>query len=204
MREVVTELDLDVLIKPCPEGGTRYRRDIDEARLPVLVDPNTDSRHEGLRASLDHLLGTYAERSWLSLLLGRWPAKLSSRLASLARGDAGRCARTSRPAGKPLELYSFESSPFSRLVRERLCELELSYVLRSLGKQQLADYGPANARLHVGPYRPVAGSRREQLLQHVGKVQVPYLIDPNTGESLFESAKILAYLERTYAVLPLT
>jgi glutathione S-transferase len=28
---------------------------------------------------------------------------------------------------------------------------------------------------------------------------VPYLVDPNTGEALFESADIVAYLDRTYA-----
>jgi glutathione S-transferase len=30
-------------------------------------------------------------------------------------------------------------------------------------------------------------------------MQVPYLEDPNTGEALFESAEIVAYLERAYA-----
>ena len=28
---------------------------------------------------------------------------------------------------------------------------------------------------------------------------VPYLSDPNTGAEMFESAEIVAYLERTYA-----
>jgi glutathione S-transferase len=28
---------------------------------------------------------------------------------------------------------------------------------------------------------------------------VPYLIDPNTGVQMFESAEIVAYLDRTYA-----
>jgi glutathione S-transferase len=31
-------------------------------------------------------------------------------------------------------------------------------------------------------------------------MQVPYLIDPNTGQAMFESADIVAYLERTYAL----
>ncbi|MEC8823850.1 MAG: glutathione S-transferase N-terminal domain-containing protein, partial [Pseudomonadota bacterium] len=31
-----------------------------------------------------------------------------------------------------------------------------------------------------------------------GRVQVPYLEDPNSGEGLFESARILAYLEKNY------
>jgi glutathione S-transferase len=31
-------------------------------------------------------------------------------------------------------------------------------------------------------------------------MQVPYLVDPNTGRAMFESADIVAYLERTYAL----
>jgi glutathione S-transferase len=30
-------------------------------------------------------------------------------------------------------------------------------------------------------------------------VQVPFLVDPNTGTELFESGDIVDYLERTYA-----
>src|SRR3546814_3473184 len=41
---------------------------------------------------------------------------------------------------------------------------------------------------------------RKVLLARAGHVQVPYLIDPNTGTEMFESAKILAYLDATYAV----
>jgi glutathione S-transferase len=50
------------------------------------------------------------------------------------------------------------------------------------------------------PYRPLPGSRREMLLQRTGKVQVPFLVDPNTGEELMESARILEYLEQRYAL----
>ena len=37
------------------------------------------------------------------------------------------------------------------------------------------------------------------LLARAGRVQVPYLVDPNTGAEMFESDAILAYLDRTYA-----
>ncbi len=30
-------------------------------------------------------------------------------------------------------------------------------------------------------------------------MMVPYLVDPNTGTEMFESADIVAYLDRTYA-----
>jgi len=32
-----------------------------------------------------------------------------------------------------------------------------------------------------------------------GKMQVPYLSDPNTGAQMFESAEIRSYLYETYA-----
>ena len=31
-----------------------------------------------------------------------------------------------------------------------------------------------------------------------GKVQLPYLADPNTGKEMFESREIVAYLRETY------
>lgn len=201
VRELITELDFDVLIKPCPLGGSRFASDLDATeRLPVLLDPNTGKRCSGVREVCAHLLGHYASRSWIAKLLASAPMRLSSSLASLSRGTAGANARPSRAASEPMELYSFESSPFSRLVRERLCELELAYMLRSFGKQQVADYGPPKFRATLKPYQPIPGSRRESLLKNTGKVQVPYLIDPNTGVEMFESAKILRYLDATYGL----
>ncbi|MFM8410099.1 MAG: hypothetical protein ACKOCT_07460 [Alphaproteobacteria bacterium] len=37
-------------------------------------------------------------------------------------------------------------------------------------------------------------------MRRSGKMQVPWLSDPNTGVSMFESADIVAYLDRTYAL----
>ena len=41
---------------------------------------------------------------------------------------------------------------------------------------------------------------REAFVARSGKMQVPYLVDPNTNVEMFESADILAYLDETYAV----
>jgi glutathione S-transferase len=123
----------------------------------------------------------------------------SSRAATASRTLRGLWVRPSRPADEPLELYSFESSPFSRLVRERLCELELPYLLHNLGKEQLADVGMPGLRVTLRPYAPRPGGKREALLARGGKIQVPYLVDPNTGAALYESRDILAYLDQTYA-----
>jgi len=202
VRELLTELDLDVLLYPCPPGGRRFRRDLaaDEV-LPVLIDTDTGTRSAGLQAVARHLLQHYGGSSddTTEAATTGWLARLGSELASRLRPAAGRPSRPSRKPRQPLELYSFESSPYSRRVRERLCELQLPYLLRSLGKQQLSDYGPPHLRPTLKPYQPVSGSRREQLKQTTGKVQVPYLIDPNSGRELFESQAIIEYLERRYA-----
>ena len=45
VREALTELDLDVIVYPCPKGGRRYRPVVVEkggrVQFPFFVDPNT-------------------------------------------------------------------------------------------------------------------------------------------------------------------
>jgi glutathione S-transferase len=200
LRELLTELQLDARIQPCPEGGTRFARKLSaEVELPVLVDADRKTQVEGVHACLQHVLQHYAELPHGAGVLASWPMQWTSKLASMLRGEAGMHARASRAPRKPLELYSFESSPFSRLVRERLCELELPWILRNFGKEQLADWGPPNRRLTLKPWSPRPGGRRERMLEDTGKAQVPYLIDPNREVELFESEQILAYLDHHYA-----
>jgi glutathione S-transferase len=43
-------------------------------------------------------------------------------------------------------------------------------------------------------------ANRNRMYQQTGRFQVPYLEDPNTGISLFESAEIVKYLLNTYTV----
>lgn len=202
VREALSELDIDVLIKPTPKGGQRFRPWVIEhggkAQFPYLVDPNTNTALYESADIIDYLYQTYAGRkpraAWLHSL--RVPG---SQLATAARGMRGLTASASKPAEQPLELYSFESSPYSRLVRERLCELELPYVLRNTAKELWKDMGPPQFRAAMFPDEPVQGRNRTALLERAGKVQVPYLVDPNTHTELFESADILGYLDSTYA-----
>jgi glutathione S-transferase len=42
--------------------------------------------------------------------------------------------------------------------------------------------------------------KRDAFVRRSGKMQVPYLVDPNTSAAMFESAEIVAYLETTYAL----
>lgn len=200
LRELLTELQLDALIQPCPRGGQRFLRKLPEgAVLPRLIDRDAEVEADGLQASLAHLLQRYAGLAWTRPLLGSWPMRLSSRLASALRGELGEIAVPSRAPRKPLELYSFESSPYSRLVRERLCELELPWILHSFGKEQLSDWGPPTLRASLRPWQPKPGGRRETMLAETGRAQVPYLIDPNHGVELFESTAILHHLDTHYA-----
>jgi glutathione S-transferase len=204
VREVLTELDLDVIIYPCPKGGQRFRSRMltlgGREQFPYLVDPNTGRSLYQSTDIIAYLFLQYGDgqvpRQW------RWMRinKASSLLGTVSRLGAGNYARPSKRPELLLELYSFESSPYARPVRERLCELELPYVLRNLGKGHWEDYLLPGIRKHFHQgYVPRTDNRRK-LLAETGRVASPYLVDPNTRVSLFESRDILAYLDRQYAV----
>lgn len=181
VREMLTVLDLDARIYPCPRGGTRFRPKVTapggRAMFPYLVDPNTGTSLYESSDINQYLAKTYGDGTVpFALSLGPLTA-LSSSMASAFRASHGRAARPSREPAQPLELYSFEISPYSRLAREALCELEIPYVLHNVGK---------------------GSAKRAAFGALSGKVMVPYLVDPNTGTSMFESAEIVAYLRRTY------
>lgn len=203
VREALTEMDLDADIRPCPRGGKRFRpRAIERGgkrQFPLLEDPNTGTQLYESADIIAYLANTYDARVRRGNAVTRALAVAGGETASLMRGLRGMRARPSIAPAQPLELYSFESSPFSRLVRERLCELEIPYRLRNAGKARWEDMGPPGLRRALFPDLPVSGRNREQLLARAGKVQFPYLIDPNTGTELFESAAICDHLERHYA-----
>lgn len=202
VREALTELDIDALIRPAPHGGKRFRPQVvkrgGKQQFPYLVDPNTGASMYESADIIDYLYRQYDGRPAPTRLLR--PLDVStSLLASIPRMRTGARARPSRAPKRPLELFSFESSPYSRRVRELLCELEIPYLLRSTGKAQWRDLGPPVIRAVLFPEQPVSGRNRTELLRRTGKVQVPYLVDPNTGAEMFESAAIRNYLQVTYA-----
>ncbi|MEZ4380829.1 MAG: glutathione S-transferase N-terminal domain-containing protein [Nannocystaceae bacterium] len=203
VREALTELDLDAVIYPCPKGGERFRPAAalrsGASQFPFLVDPNTGRELLESAAIIDYLAETYDGRARGTRGLRRTLRVFSSALASAFAGGHGISAAPSRAPAQPLTLYSFESSPFSRLVRERLCELELPYLLRSTGKASAYELGPPAVRDKLWRKPMATGRNRRALAERTGRVQVPYLIDPNTGAEMFESAAILAYLDETYA-----
>jgi len=202
VREVLTELNLDAEIYPCPKRGERYRPEVVErggvAQFPFLVDRNTGVEMYESLDIIDYLYATYAQRP----LPARWRRgrlqTLGSMLASAPRVSRGMQARPGALPEWMLELYSFESSPYARVVRELLCEMEIPYLLRNCGRTRLAEWllPPLRERLDITPDSELYN--RQVLQDSEGRVAIPYLFDPNTGQGLFESAAICAYLREKY------
>ena len=207
VREVLTELDLDVMILPCPAGGTRFRLEAEKIGgkqlFPLLVDDNTGSVLYESADIIEYLGKTYQRRvkgtrGWRRSL-AVFTSMLASGLMLRSGGLRGMRVSPSKAPAKPLELYSFEASPFSKPVRARLCELELPYLLRNTGKGDWKDMGPPSFRDSLFKGAQGTTRNREWLAKNTGQVQVPYLIDANTGTAMYESQAILAYLDKTYA-----
>ncbi|TAM11901.1 MAG: glutathione S-transferase [Nevskiaceae bacterium] len=202
VREALTELDLDAMIYPCPKGGTRFRPRVKEIggrmQVPFLVDPNTGRTLYESDSIIRYLNTTYGGSVPESRGLRRKLALAGGMAAAAARGGRGHSVRPSKAPAEPLELYSFESSPYSRLAREALCELELPYLLHNGGKARLTDMGPAFVRDRLFHAQPDTSRNRAALQQRTGHVQFPYLIDPNTRTEMFESSAIVRYLDHEY------
>ena len=203
VREALTELDLDAEIYPCPKTGQRFRPEVvargGKAQFPYLVDPNTGAEMYESLEIIAYLFDTYGLRE----LPLKWKAgklqTLGSMLASAPRAGHGTKAKPGRLPEYLLELYSFESSPYARPVRELLCELEIPYTLRNCGRTRFEEWvlPPLRERLNVQPDSEV--ENRRWLQEKEGKVSIPYLYDPNTERGLFESADILEYLWDVYS-----
>jgi glutathione S-transferase len=201
-REVLTELDLDAIILPCPKGGTRFRPELLERggkeQFPYLVDENSGVEMYESMAIVAYLYKTYGGgRVPLRWRLGPLQ-KFSSSLASAARLRDGFFSRASSLPQHMLELYSFESSPFARPVRELLSDREIPYILRSCGRSELGEWLPPELRERLGIEPGSKLPNRVALQGKEGKMGIPYLYDPNSGVGLFESGQIIAYLERHY------
>jgi len=182
VRVALSELDIGAMIYPCPKNGGRYRAFVKErggkAQFPYLVDPNTGKEMFESDDIVRYLANEYGSgKVPTPVALGPVSTVFSS-LSSLPRAMRGSSVRPSRAPEKPLELYSFEASPYCRLAREALCELEIPYLLHNVAK---------------------GSAHRDAFVKRSGKMMVPFLIDPNTGTEMFESAAIVAYLNQTYA-----
>ncbi len=132
-REAVSEAGVAVLVRPCPKGGKRFRPAVAElggkAQFPYLIDPNTDQKMYESADIARYLRRTYGGARPLIQWTG--PIDLfSSQFAMLARLMAGTITLKSRAPEKPLEFSGAERDPRARLVKERLCSMEIEYLWR--------------------------------------------------------------------------
>ena len=201
VRELITELDLVVenVVPAAPgsraltEAGYKYAipQGLSAPSL-VLVDPSGKekilSKSDDIcnflmsEFNVDNSPPTETKDQIIELL-----NTVGSYLAGILRIQRG--TRTSPAVGKqlqvprpdrPLILYSYEGNQFCRLVREVLTELDIPYELRNAGKQS---------------------PRRTELAEITGgSTQCPYIIDPNTNVKMAESADIIRYLYKQYAL----
>jgi glutathione S-transferase len=183
VREALTILDLKVKVLPCPKGGERYRTGLIErggkAMFPYLVDPNTGVEMYESDDIVRYLFDQYGDGT-VPMMLRMGPlTDITSVLAGLPRGTGGSRVTPSKAPAQPLELASYEASPFCRIVREKLSSLELPYILHNVGS---------------------GSPSRDAFVKRSGKMMVPWLSDPNTGSEMFESADIVKYLVDEYAL----
>ncbi|XP_052203568.1 uncharacterized protein LOC127808900 [Diospyros lotus] len=206
VREAITELDLSVekmkflspihmispgmlpynRIYPCPKGSIKHREMVrrlgGKEQFPFLFDPNTGMSMYESSEIVKYLFKQYGK--------GRNPSTglLESTLftgwmPTIFRAGRGMTLweKASRELpSKKLELFSYENNPYARIVREALCELELPYILQSVGERS---------------------QRMTLLLEVSGSKEVPYIIDPNTGTQMGDYKKILSYLFQTYSTV---
>jgi glutathione S-transferase len=181
VREALTMLDLEADVLPCPKQGPRFRPEVlrlgGKAQFPYLVDPNTGKAMYESDEIVRYLFAEYGDGRVPWTLAAGVLTTATAALAGVLRPGRGVYYRKARAPEKPLELWSFEASPFCRIAREALCSLELPYRLHNVGK---------------------GSPSREAFIARGGRMMVPFLVDPNTGIEMFESSDIVAYLERTY------
>ncbi len=219
VREVMTLLNLDYESRPSPHKGHVYRDELKElagtTQVPFLIDDNIAKGEEGnqildSQAIIDHLFANYSKKGFTPDKYQRRSKKdnasianKAASVASMMRGVKAVHPKKNLARGKPkapLHLYGFEASPFCRLVREKLSELEVGYINHNVARERLQDIGAFGFHLGFGEYQPIKGGKRDRLMTGdlKGKLLFPYLVDPNTDAQMYESKDIIDYLEYNY------
>lgn len=184
VREAVVWLDLDVEFYPCPQGGPTFREYVKnvggKSQFPYLVDDNTGVSMYESDDIIDYLYDKYGpgKEKVPTLLRAGALTVLTAGFGLAPRMGAGSRYRAAKMPAKPITVYSYEASPFCKLVREKLVELELPHLMRTVGR---------------------GSPKRQELKDRRGTFQAPYIEDPNTGVAMFESSAIVKYLEEQYA-----
>ena len=185
MREAASILSLTILYKPCPKNGQYYRKNIKDkfgskATFPYMRDPNTGVEMFESDNIISYLFKTYGDGLVPSQLLGPL-VPITAGIGLLPRFGKGSSKKASNPPPEPLRLWAYEGSPFCKIVREELCELEIP---------------------HIQISTPRGSPNRQIMFDKVGRFQAPYLEDPNENIALFESEAIVEYLQKKYSVGP--
>ena len=183
MREAVSILSLSVEFRPCPQGSP-FRKEIKEqygekSTFPFMKDPNTGVEMFESDDIMKYLFRTYGVGEVPPSLEKGILNTLTSGLGLLFRVNRGSASRSSDPPSVPLVLWSAEGSPYAKIVKEDLCELQIPFVQISC---------------------PRGSPNRQIMFEKTGRFQIPYLEDPNNGVKLFESSAIIEYLNALYAV----
>ena len=180
VREMMNLLDLTYLTIPTFEDSS----------FPVLEDANTGEQITGDDAIINHLVDAYGPPKESYDERALWPirfrqfAMATSGLASAIRGSPGAerqpDARPDNGSMRPIELWAYECSPFVKPVKEKLSSLGLPHTVVSCSR---------------------GSSNRDRMVEKTGReFQVPYIVDPNTGIDMYESAEIVEYLDKVYTV----
>lgn len=212
VREVLTLLNLDYEVYPCPKGGQKYRQVVkDEGgklQFPFLIDENTGEKLYESQEIIHYLFKHYGNTGKTPKKFSNYPklpvVAFAGTLVNGARGVFINKNIIDRKAPEQMiELWGFEASPYTRIVRGVLTELELPFIFHNVPKERWQDQGPAILRLKPGKYVPLDGGKRATVVKIMDRdaqdIQVPYLVDANTGTKLFESKQIVDYLIHQYS-----
>lgn len=184
VREAVNILDLDVVFYPCPRGGPTYRTKVlttgGKAQFPYMVDPNTKTSMYESDDIIEYLSTKYGSGQVPWTLTKGLATTLSASIAMVFRLGKGSKFVEAKAPKKPLILWGYEASPFTKIVREVLCDLEIPHMFKPCTR------GSGN---------------RDALVAKIGFFQAPFIEDPNTGVAMLDSADIIEYLKKTYAVV---
>lgn len=184
VREAVSILDLEINVYPCPRDSTTWRPEAvalgGKSQFPFLVDPNNGKQMYESDDIIRYLFTEYGPgEDKIPFMLKAGPlTTITCALGMATRVGYGNKARKSRQPSLPLRFWGYEASPFVKVAREVLTELELPYLYISTAR---------------------GSPRRQEMLDKYGRFQVPFLEDPNKGVCLFESKDIVEYLNKTYA-----
>lgn len=196
VREMLNLLDLPVEYRPCPGARAgKFSQELAQRTggrqtVPYLVDPNTGIEMFESNDQINYLLEKYGPPSDMFDKKALWPITweafsiTTSTWCAIVRQIPAKArqsnARPDNEDMEPLELWGYEGSPFVAIVRTTLCALCLPHVLIPCSR------GSAN---------------RDKLVAKTGRpFQVPYLVDPNTGIEMLESAEIVEYLQAVYTI----